>query len=87
MTTKKKMRHPSEWTKKVLSLIDEYETATGDKSGDLMKVAKWLRDHDKMDPPKYDPIKALAKVLPDGRHQPGLRSASTSDSICAAVCP
>jgi hypothetical protein len=69
MSTKKKMRHPSAYTKQILALIDEYESETGDKSGDLMRVARWLRDEDRMDPPKYDPVKALAKVLANASRQ------------------
>jgi hypothetical protein len=69
MTTKKKMRHPSAYTKKVLALIDEYEVATDDHSGDLVKTAKWLRDNHRMDDPEYDPVKALAKVLANASRQ------------------
>lgn len=63
MSIRKKRRKPSEYTKAVLALIDEYEAKTGDDSGDLHKAAQWLHDNGKFDPPKYDPVRMIAKKL------------------------
>jgi hypothetical protein len=63
MNPRKKMRKKSEYTRRVLALIDEYEATTGDKSGDLIKAARWLMQQGKFDPPEIDPVKAIAKRL------------------------
>lgn len=61
--TPKKMRPPSSYTRQVLALMDEYEATTGDRSGDLHKMAEWLDHNGKMVPPAYSRTKALAKML------------------------
>lgn len=66
---RKKLKTPSGYTKRVLALIDKYEDETGDKSGDLVKIAKWLMSTQQMDPPEHDPVKALAKVLANACRQ------------------
>jgi len=63
MSTRKKRRSSSAYMKRLVALLDHYEDTTGDKSGDLIAAAKWLHDAGMLDPPKYDPIKAMAKML------------------------
>lgn len=63
MSVRKKIRKPSEYTKAVLALVDEYAEETGDDSGDLNKAAQWMYDNNRFDPPQYDPVKLIAKKL------------------------
>lgn len=65
----KKMPKKSNYTMRVLALIDEYEAATGDTSGDLMKIAAWLLDNKKFDPPTPNPVKAIARRLATASRQ------------------
>lgn len=69
MAAKKKVRKPSEFTKQLLGFIDQYEKETGDLSGNMTKVAQWLYNKNMMDPPPFDPIKAIAKRLTNAMRQ------------------
>lgn len=66
---RKKMRSPSESTKAKLRLIDEYAEKTGDDSGNLIKVARWVHAQGMLPPPPYDPIKLIAKSLANACRQ------------------
>ncbi|RIK84394.1 MAG: hypothetical protein DCC68_01570 [Planctomycetota bacterium] len=69
MATGRKRGTSSARIKQILSLIDEYESETGDHSGDLMLVAKWLWHEGKFRLPKYDPIKRIASYLASASRQ------------------
>jgi len=67
--SKKKCPKISELTKTKLRFVDDYAKKTGDYSGDLMKVARWVYAEKLMDAPPYDPIKAIAKSLANACRQ------------------
>ena len=62
-TARRKGKSPSKYMRLVLSALENYETTTGDDSGDLIKAAKWLYENKEIRPPKFDPIKAVARIL------------------------
>ncbi len=69
MTVGRKRRTSGARVKQLLSLIEDYEKETGDSSGDLMLVAKWLFNEDKFRLPKYEPIKRIANSLASASRQ------------------
>ncbi len=66
---RKKCPKMSEATKEKLRLIDEYEKATGDKSGNLILVARWAHREGRIPLPTVDPIKLIAKGLANACRQ------------------
>jgi hypothetical protein len=59
----KKPRRLSQYTKQMLSIVDQYSKAVGDVEPDLYEAARWAESNGLMDKPHVDPLRIMQKAL------------------------